>query len=228
MDIIQQAITLNNDAVQALVDGDDARAVESLTRAIKIFKEELSKPPPVSLPEDSSFFVADKSSSSSTTFTVQLPELHQEQQSFIFNQALKLPEQSVNGETGPAASDSDLHIYTATVIFNFALAHHRKGMSSGQDALLLKSEKLYSMVLKVLSDDDHNTSRIAILVKLASVNNLAQRCFESGNFEQARQGLGHLSSTFRTKSLSFLQEENIKELLLNVLLLKPPKVAPAA
>jgi hypothetical protein len=228
MDIIQRAITLNNDAVQALVDGNDARAAESLTRAIKIFKDELSKPPQVSLPEDSSYFVADESSPSSTTLTVQLPELHQEQQSFLFNQALKLPEHSVNGENRPTVSESDLHVYTGAVIFNLALAHHRKGMNSGQGALLIKSEKLYSMILKLLSDDDHNTSRIAILVKLATVNNLAQRCFESGDFEQARQGLGHLSSTFRIKSLSFLQEDNIKELLMNVLLLKPPKVAPAA
>lgn len=237
----QQALRLNNDGVQALVERNETIAVECFTKSIKILKGELCRHAPCHEESssfkkdamiDASFFLAETAVASersddgtSMHSTIDLPDLQQQEQTFIFNKALTLSEPS-DCEATP--SFDDLQVSTATVVFNLALAHHRRGMNTGRAELLIKADKLYSMVLKLLSEDYHYTSRMSVITKLASINNLAQLRFDAGDFDKAREGLRHLSHGFRVTSAVFLRGTAMKDLLLNVLLLTPPKAAPAA
>jgi hypothetical protein len=101
--------------------------------------------------------------------TIDLPDLQQQEQTFIFNKALTLSESS---DCEGTPSVDDLQVSTATVVFNLALAYHRRGMNTGRAELLIKADKLYSMGLKLLPEDHHFTSRMPIITKLASINNL--------------------------------------------------------
>ena len=239
METYQQAIQYNNAGVQALVDCNDSLAVESLSKSIRIMKQSLVKIPAKdqsSLDEDYSFCFGGEEDSDSHE-TVQLPNVEPGQETFLFNQALHLNDKvgycSITTTTEP--SEQEIHLHTATVIFNLALAHHRRGLKNCSSALLIKSEKLYNMLLKLVAHHGYNTSRMALTVKLASIYNLASLRFDAGNFEGAREGLGELASIVHTAShsgpitnLPMFQEPDLRDLLVNVLTLKPPRVAPAA
>jgi hypothetical protein len=112
------------------------------------------------------------------------------------------------------------------VIFNLALAHHHVAITSDA-GYLPKAEKLYAMVLKLL-DGAALYMRTAVVVKLATINNLSQIRFENGDFEPAREGLSHITSFLRQANNALLEEPEVLGLLMNVLLLKAPRVAPAA
>jgi tetratricopeptide (TPR) repeat protein len=240
-DMFPKAVRLNNDGVQALVDHNEAIAVECFTKSIKTLKGELCRTAPCheesspfekDVKEDASLFLAEKVVNSESSddganlhLTVALPDLQQGEQTFIFNKALTLSERS--GCEGTPSVD-DLKVSTATVVYNLALAYHRRGMNTGRAELLIKADKLYSMGLKLLSEDHQFTSRISIITKLASINNLTQLRFDAGDFDKACEGLQHLSHGFRVRSAYFLRGTAMKDLLMNVLLLTPPTVAPAA
>ena len=236
METYQEAIRLNNKGVGALVDCNDNLAVESLSKSIRIMKMGLANLPEnkqSTSDEDGSYFFGTDMSEEESHMAVELPQMEQGQETFIFNQALHLNEKLDLCCIEP--SEEEIHLYTATVIFNLALAHHRRGLGNGVSALLFKAEKLYSMLLKLLAHQGYNKSRMALTVKLASIYNLASLRFDAGNFEEAREGLGHLSTIVHSGShsecitnLPMFQEPDLRELLLNVLMLKPPRVAPAA
>jgi hypothetical protein len=94
---------------------------------------------------------------------------------------------------------------------------------------MAKAEKLYAMVLKLV-DDGACHMRIAVVVKLASINNLSQIRHAKGDYEHAREGLDQLSSFLRRTNQALFEEPQVQGLLMNALLLKASstKVAPAA
>jgi hypothetical protein len=109
------------------------------------------------------------------TQTVEIPEVDS---AIAFNQAISIP------VTSGLQDENDLlysEVYSAAAIFNLALALQHKGEEK-------KAERLYVNVLKLLLND-HCHLRIAVLVKLASLNNLSQIRFANGDFENAREGL---------------------------------------
>ena len=240
---IPRAIQLNNDGVAALMEGNENAAVTSFAQSIRLLKQELevrcatASPSKVaarkrvhgSIARNDEILGSGPIQGTNKTTTVELPERDEQHQSFIFNEALTiLP---CNDEDN--FTEQDIHILTGAVIFNLALSYHRKADHES----LTKADKLYNMVLKLLVHDF--SSRVSVLVKLASINNLAQIRFESGNFVSAAAGLDHLTSFKRGSAIAanssgalsgrpMFQEAQIKGLLMNVLLLKVPKVAPAA
>jgi hypothetical protein len=244
---IPRALQLNNDGVSALMEGNENLAIASLAQSIRLLKQELAirytSGIPATLPghkkghgssaSDESFTVSSNQETNKTT-TIQLPEREEQHQSFIFNEAFAI-RACISGDDEDHCTEQDIHIYTSAVIFNLALSYHRK---ADQESLT-KADKLYNMVLKLLVNDF--TSRVSVLVKLASINNMAQIRFQSGNFVSAAAGLDHLTSFMRGSAMAsadsssgalssrpLFQEPQIKGLLMNVLLLKVPKVAPAA
>jgi hypothetical protein len=229
MDPIEQAICLNNSAVNALTACEDVLAVSFLSNAIKLLQQAIPNPRKMSVgSEDPSFFLVDVAYDHQ--LTVEIPGMEQEQHTFIFNRAIVIPQLQQRGSyESEGAIDDDIQAYTAVIIFNLALSHHRRGMCTGESKALTKADKLYSLVLKLLAADDSNTSRMNVIVKLAAINNLAQLRFDAGDYEQGREGLIHLSSAFRVMSVSYLlNEEDLKDLLMSALLLRAPSVAPAA
>jgi hypothetical protein len=245
---IPRAIQLNNDGVSALMEGNENLAIASLSQSIRLLKQELAvrytsgcaaklashKKGHGSNASDESFTVNPIQEPSNTT-TIQLPEREEQHQSFLFNEALTIGACTSDDDEDNCTAQ-DIQIYTGAVIFNLALSYHRKA----DQGSLTKADKLYTMVLKLLVDDF--TSRVSVLVKLASINNIAQIRFQSGNFVSAAAGLDHLTSFMRGSAMAasadsssgamssrpMFQEAQIKGLLMNVLLLKVPKVAPAA
>jgi hypothetical protein len=220
MDLFAQAARLNNQGVAALLEGDDKAAAATLTQSIKIMKQELSK---VTAFDDMTKSAPFSSDDCGHSTTVELPGFHGAQDSYIFTDAINIPE---HGDQTVV----DLQIYSAAVIFNLALAVHREGNTIGNALSMAKAQKLYLMVLKVLNNQYMN-NRVAVIVKLAAINNLSQVRFDCGEYELAREGLHHLSAFMRTSgntSDAMLEEPKIQGLLMNVLLLKAPFIAPAA
>jgi hypothetical protein len=145
-----------------------------------------------------------------------------------------------NGQWTTTGPDEVL-VCTAAVVLNLALCYHRKGEKSGLAAFTTKAEKLYSMALQLLGSSNNscnNNSTLCILglvLQLASLNNLLGIQWESGNYQhdhrqqegilaQIRQFLIHNN----IGTIPWLQEANIQGLIMNIMLLKPPQVAPAA
>jgi hypothetical protein len=218
MSIFAQAARLNNQGVTALLEGGDKAAVAALTESIKMMKQELSRPPSNSDMKKSATLSDDWCEHS----IVELPHFQRAQESYLFTAAISIPE---NGDQ----SEVDTQIYSAVVIFNLALAVHRGDMN-GKIESMAKAQKLYTMVLKVLNKNQC-MSRVAVIVKLASINNLSQIRFDCGEYELAREGLDHLSVFMRASgntNNAMLEEPEIQCLLMNVLLLKAPVIAPAA
>jgi hypothetical protein len=215
MSFFEQAACLNNEGVTALLEGDDTSAIDAMTKSIKKMKKELSKPG-----TELRAFKSDISSDAADLVmdTVEIPGVNSSETA-LFNQAINIPCQ---GEQ----TDLDVHVYSAAVIFNLALAHHHAAITSDA-GYLPKAEKLYAMVLKLL-DDAALHLRTAVVIKLATINNLSQIRFENGDFELAREGLSHLSNFVRQTNNALLEEPEVQGLLMNVLLLKVPRMAPAA
>jgi hypothetical protein len=215
MEFFAQAARLNNQGVTALLEGDDKAAVPALTQSIKMMKQEMSRPSNSNMKK--SVTLSDDCEHS----TVELPGFQGAQTSYIFTEAITIPE---NGDQ----SELHTHIYSAVVIFNLALTFHREG-KNGKIESMVKAQKLYTMVLKILNNQCMN--RVAVIAKLASINNLSQIRFDCGEYELAREGLDHVSAFIRgsgnTKN-AMLEEPEIQGLLMNVLLLKEPVIAPAA
>jgi hypothetical protein len=225
MNLFSEAARLNNQGITALMEGgEDSIALDSLTKSIKMMKRELSK---------SGTYLKNKalksahydSSDSCELSTIEWPESPGTQEPYIFSKAFTIPEIVDVNELDV------VHFYSAFVVFNLALAHHRKGKRGADAAYIVKAKALYSIVLKLF--DNNSLSRTVILVKLAAINNMSQICFDLGLYDElACEGLGHISSFMRsssgTSNQSVFDEPEVQSLLINVLLLKAPYVAPAA
>lgn len=215
MSLFQQAAELNNQGVIGLIEGHNSSAIDSMTKSIKLMKQELAK-----CTSDISSCLKSTSPARTELSTVEIPDMESSDDNHeVFNQAIHIP------STGDE-SDLDIHVYSAAVIFNLALAHHRLGMQ-GDDVYQQKALKLYTMVLKVL-DDSLIEFRAAIMIKLATINNLTQIRFTKGDYDQAREGLDHLAGFLRIANGEVLAEPQVAGLLMNVLMFRAPKVAAAA
>jgi tetratricopeptide (TPR) repeat protein len=207
MSIFEQAARLNNEGITALYNGDNQTAIDKLSQSIKWMRQELSKPGTDLRTMNSKNTVYEEEA----TQTVEIPEADS---AIAFNQAIAIPPTS-----GQVENDLDIRVYSAAAIFNLALALQHNGEEK-------KAERLYAMVLKMLLND-HLHLRIAVLIKLASLNNLSQIRFANGDFENARQGLDELSGFLRRAAWK-CEEPKVQGLLMNVLFLKAPNAAPAA
>ena len=205
MSLFAKAALLNNEGVEALSRGNCKEAIVKLSHSIKWMKQGLSsqaEPGPKS---------ALNKFEEEDTYTVELSEVDS---STTFNEAILIPSTSA-----VCVDDLQLHVYSAATIFNLALAHQILGEE-------YKAERLYAMVLKLLLDD-HCHIRTAVMVKLASIYNISQIRFAKGDLVRAQQGLDELAGFLNSASWVF-EEPDVQGLLINVLLLKAPKVAAAA
>jgi hypothetical protein len=149
--------------------------------------------------------------------TVELPGFQGAQESYLFTEAITIPEHGDQSEV-------DTQIYSAVVVFNLALAVHREG-KNGKIESMAKAQKLYTVLI------NQCMHRITVIAKLAAINNLSQIRFDCGEYERAREGLDHISAFMRASSntnQTMLEAPEIQGLLMNVLLLKAPVIAPAA
>jgi hypothetical protein len=198
--VFEQAATLNNEGVMALMEHRAQCAIVSLTDSIRLMKSELSKPT-----LDFSFFHNDGTVVELPTNMVEIPpppsqgkqqpvNFEDDTEQAFFNHAIIIPLSPFN-EDAPMPSDLDLHIYSAAVVFNLALAHQQLSMKHKLDRTCLngslgdscsigpvtpclytanrnKAEKLYTVILKLLQDSACSQVRAGVVVKLAAIHNL--------------------------------------------------------
>jgi hypothetical protein len=211
--VFEQAASLNNQGVAALCEHDEETALRVLTNSIRLMKSELSKMKSggveLSFNNGSSSSFS-PSSSSCCELPMELIELpnqaalrskqlmiftDDEDDQALFNHAISIPSplSSYNDHDGQL-SDLDIHIYSAAVVFNLALAHHQLANKHKFDPDRFhnqdntntatatnnsiynvnrnKAEKLYTVILKLLQDTACSQVRTGVIVKLAAIHNL--------------------------------------------------------
>jgi hypothetical protein len=220
MDLFAIAARLNSQGVAALLQGEDKSAVAALTQSIKIIKQVLSQQE-----EPTYTAFADDFELSTTALT----GFQAGQEAHLFTEAFSFPERPASIRSC-APNKSHVKFYAAAVIFNIALAHHRQGQK-GDAARMINAQNLYGMILRLI-DGDNCQNRSAVIVKLAVINNLSQIHFDCGDYELAHQGMAHISSLMMcisgTCNHAVFEEPEVQSILLNMLLLKAPRLAPAA
>jgi hypothetical protein len=127
----------------------------------------------------------------------------------------------------PLHVEQATQVCSAVYIFNMALVHHRQGLRQNQKCSE-RAISLYNMVIRLLRFSDLRGP--AGVVKLAAINNLSQLRHDQGNYALAREGLNHLSSIVQAGSASLLQlsDTELNGVIMNLVFLKPPRVAAAA
>lgn len=232
MNSFNDAISLNNEGVSYLCSGQDKLAAECLVQALSIAKTRLSR-----YGDNSRDKMTPGWNQMSPSTARQYGMLHTVSRLpnllsdgyFIYNQAISFP---------PSAPQDDVHalkLYSACMILNLGLAYHRRAkMGFSRDVTLKKAEIMYEMAAQVV-ERDPSTMNIDCCTKAfvftVAVNNLSQIHFEQGKFEKAKEGVAQLSSIItrnaRVNQVLF-REDELKSLLLNVMLHGNLQLAPAA
>jgi hypothetical protein len=240
MNALDQVIQLNNEGVNLLSAGADRQAVMTLTRSLT-FVQQLSEPKALPVPNNPAVPSNSLGSSESsdrftnagpfscgervTALPSQAPLVNlQDSCYFIYNKAVTIsPDAQRDASSTP--------VFSACVIFNLALAYHRRGMnqkSQNKNANIEKAERLYEMICKLvqgsMSDDT------AVFVGMVAINNLSYIHYQQRRYQQTKEELDWLSFIILQAGSkpSMLSNDDLTLLLLNVLLMTPPKCAGAA
>jgi hypothetical protein len=203
--------------------------VESIARLHSVKKEENNVPSRMSLsPQE----VKNSGSENKNTNLIhqqsaELRYMH-DREWFLFNKAIYFDTEAVSS-AAPFAGD--IHTYCAVVIFNLALVYHRN-IIRGNTNCIGKAEPLYALIVKLLGHNCTN-SLTATMVKLASMNNLAQLRYAAGHIQEVQgRRLLQLSVAIRRSRRTFQyfqsDESDLKGFLGNVMLLQAMPTAPAA
>jgi hypothetical protein len=273
----ERAGSLNNEAVSMLLAGNDEMAVARLAQSIALMKRVLARAQAqtaVSSSRSSSTSCCSGSASSLSATGPISPLVEQDlgayaiihdasaplahlvdRQYYIYNHALTISNNIKEEQNVPLKSYA--HVYCAIIMFNMALAHHRRGLQHGNRLTNKKCKDraivLYNLILRLLRQSDTTTTAALVegsagFIKLATLNNLSQLRFEQGQYAQAREGLDYLGSLIQRAQLAagaaasasteassnnnqaalFLESIEMKGLILNVLFVKSPQCASAA
>jgi hypothetical protein len=265
--LLRDTALLNEKGAALLLAGDDKSAVACLTQSLMIVKrllnvidEEDTQSLSQSQSQLSSASITDAKttlhSSSSSSFqilqpsSVVLPNLnHPQIESFIYDRVVTFVSDNAN--------NGNIKLHAASVVFNLALAHHRRaiilamaGNLSSSKLCMEKAKQLYQMVLQLLPEGfgvvnpgDKSASEqpcvysdMTRMVRLAAINNLCQIHYEQGLYDQVHDGLGDMLTLIyqaeaeASSSWSFRALFRANEwdgFLLNILMTRP-NVAAAA
>jgi hypothetical protein len=218
---LKEAIQFNNDGVKFALVGQDAQAISSLSKSLRIFKELLAREDDA----DDDRILIDMSEQSCTlhSTTDELPQLR-DSSFFLFNSLVTLKDRNI--ESTFISNPEDNHIYIEGVT-------HAKRADG-----LRKTESFYNMVTAILANNGDPTifsQATATLVQMAALNNAAYIRAETGDFQSAcdswrmlswlvNQARNHRSDIF----LMSLNERDLEGMMLNMLMAKRQSVAPAA
>eukprot|EP00980_Cylindrotheca_fusiformis_P020211 scaffold7294_cov93-Cylindrotheca_fusiformis.AAC.10 len=214
----QQAALTNNEGVTALVEGDKKQAIQLLMKTVRMMKQLLAKPDSEHVEEEQ-----DEAAAASCMDDFKTVELSGDDSgdNFFFRRAILLPSAADEIEESP----TDLYVYSAAVIFNLALAHHVDATNKKDN--MVKAEKLYGAILKLLDGRVGNLQPVIVL-KLACIHNMSYIRFELGKYDEVKQSLSDLSTLLKKTDKVLFERPDAQGLIMNVLLLKNHKVAPAA
>jgi hypothetical protein len=256
MKYLEQALRLNNEGVNMMIQGQDRESAHTLTQALSILQTLLQRElrtPGIgeANPLTSSYISAQKGAvanhckavnddptthlllDTALSFTSNI-EGFSSSSNYIFSRCV-IFDPNLKQDT-----DMALRVYTASMIFNLALLYQRKGQESQSTFCLKKAESLYrksSMILGHPHDlYDYWSSlqpKVALGILVASMNNLSQLYFEQGHYAFAEEGFKSMTWILQVPSLlmgmsAIIPPEIWNQIILNALLLKQPCLAAAA
>jgi hypothetical protein len=180
---LRNALRLNNEEIMLLLENRDQEALVSFTESLKQVKGLLA-----ASEEDNTNGQTPAMSMNAVIHhsTSMIPNLH-DPSCFIYNSALMFSLLDISDCT---PSGDDIQVHTSVIILNIALAFHRRWLT-GNSAFLLKAEKMYEMVGKILGNRDVDQGT-AFLVKIAAVNNLSQLRHGRGDYAFSQEGFRRL------------------------------------
>ena len=202
MTTIQDAVDLNNASVPMICCGDkNDRAVSALSTSLGIMKryisschsrQENNSPPKRGRRRINTSHCQkrvypaeeDQRDTPAVLPTVKVMEDLQSPDFFIYNRCMQLITVTTHGDIAPHVSTKNLPLYSACIILNLAMVHHRFAI---QDSIppperfvsLFKAEQLYRNVLQLLpslsrpSFLSFSTRETAVSMKIVVLNNLA-------------------------------------------------------
>ncbi|CAB9514337.1 expressed unknown protein [Seminavis robusta] len=144
---------------------------------------------------------------------------------FVFGEALLF--QFGDGEV---PSLQDVCFCSCLSLFNMALTYHRKAMLTGTRQLFLTASRIYEQALSVadgLPEESANVGCVQVLIR----NNLAHIFYyELDCFEESLQHLERIKASIQVfeNGLFRMDSPSKDEILLNLLLTKPPMTARCA
>jgi hypothetical protein len=230
--LFNQAALLNNEGVLALMQGRQREAFGALSKSVMVLKALVSERVTSGAPTgnfDSSSSSRMSNDAACCIQTVALPSSQYSTQSvsYLYDQVFTLPQGFQCLHPPRSLNDDDVRAYTAAVIFNLALIHHR-------NSSVVKAEKLYTLACALLADPYPINSCpymacLVAMVQIASINNVSQIRFDCGDYEATREALADMSRILRHGAdLSVLQDPNLQGFVLNILLFKASSTAAAA
>lgn len=129
-----------------------------------------------------------------------------------------------------------LSFYSASILFNLALACHHVGITNGRESALNRATLLYKMSIQLLHNCQTSTGSSSELgtapavLSLLALNNRAQIHYETCDYVQSSTCLSQMSRILHNSDFLYgaLPEDDVEGLLLNVMLLETPSAAHAA
>jgi hypothetical protein len=235
MDYLNQAVRMNNNAVRSLMTaGPENYVISVLNDSLSIMtgqlcvKEHHTTCHNKEISHDIRMVTREPNVSNIFHVAMDLSSLPSEC-GFIYNQALIISEAA-----SQSLEEEDIRIYSACIILNCAIVHHRKGILVGLSVYLEVAARLYEAALELLSGFSmRNSSGTSLLIIAGALNNLSQIHLELGNFEAAKQRASSLADLLlKVEKTNFEKTFTAQEwdgILVNLIMfLKCPYVAAAA
>jgi hypothetical protein len=228
---IELAIRLNNESASLLCSGEDAKAVARLSKSLTSMRRMIGARRSRggrqcvldgSSTEASSTTCGTSSERPALPSSLQIAALR-DSDYFIYNRCMEVP-------SFHQRSLKHLSLYSACIVLNLALAHHRLGIK-GHRCSLNKAEKMYYVALKLLSGPSLPSKDETVLsMRIFAVNNLVQVHQERCQYDKAKAAVRHLSVLLdRVLSTgTFFHKEELRRFVLNASLWEPPQMAASA
>lgn len=238
---INAAIALNNDAVKLLVNnGDPREALSMLTTSLGSLKsmiQTLHTNPLRKLQQSFSHCIAIvESESLLSRYDTQTAQGEDVETAFLFDRLLFI--ESIHEDPSQQSYEA-MKLCVTCVVFNLALLHQLLSLamipSPNRNTYQTKASRLYhtcGMLLDKLASrqqDCHND--VAILLRVASLNNSANISYQLQHYNEASSNLHVASSIIKVHGGAldaYLSFREIQGIMANLYFLQPPTTAHAA
>lgn len=186
MNFVKQATKLNNEGVSRMAGDENTKAMVAFQQSLALMKQSVNQFESEDDDDDKDMSEAKFAPLRKSPFDL---SMFQSGPSYVYNHYLLLHDKDfVEGDT-----ESVLVLSSAIILFNFALACHQQGLSSGREAALKKASQLYRLTVKLLVDNelhDINTTSLA----LVALNNRAQIHYDQCDYAESRFCIEEMAS----------------------------------
>lgn len=219
MQSLSQVVILNNEGVGLLMQHNHKLAIQKFICALSLVKQLLALPQRSEEADDQELpqFIHD-----STHVITGLQDIC----CFIFANAITLSPQTASCPM----SESLANEVSAAILLNVALSYHHAGLT-GKQAYICKAESMYETASQLIAINDRRQGT-GLLIKAATINNLAQIRYGRGDYNFSLEGFKYLGSLFASfgevLQRSKCEQDVYRGMLMNALLVTTPKIAAAA